>query len=43
MSVEPGPGVLFFDAGVVLTMIVAESFDPRLVWNANRPLQKHHG
>jgi paraquat-inducible protein A len=29
MFVEPGPGVLFFAAGVVLTMIAAESFDPR--------------
>ena len=43
MSVEPGPGVLFFAAVVVLTMIAAESFDPRLIWDANRPLQEHHG
>jgi paraquat-inducible protein A len=35
MSVEPGPGVLFFAAVVVLTMIAAESFDPRLIWDAN--------
>ena len=34
MSVEPGPGVLFFAAVVVLTMIAAESFDPRLIWDA---------
>src|SRR5574337_1228961 len=34
MSVKPGPGVLFFAAVVVLTMIAAESFDPRLVWDA---------
>ena len=34
MSVEPGPGVLFFVAVVVLTMIAAESFDPRLIWDA---------
>ena len=33
MSVEPGPGVLFFAAVVVLTMIAAESFDPRLIWD----------
>jgi paraquat-inducible protein A len=33
MSVEPGPGVLFFAAVVVLTMLAAESFDPRLIWD----------
>jgi paraquat-inducible protein A len=43
MSVEPGPGVLFFAAVVVLTMMAAESFDPRLVWDANRSLQQQHG
>ena len=35
MSVEPGPGVLFFAAVVVLTMLAAESFDPRLIWDSN--------
>jgi paraquat-inducible protein A len=34
MSVEPGPGVLFFAAVVVLTMVAAESFDPRLIWDS---------
>jgi len=34
MSVEPGPGVLFFAAVVVLTMVAAEIFDPRLIWDA---------
>ena len=34
MSVEPGPGVVFFAAVVVLTMIAAESFDPRLIWDS---------
>jgi paraquat-inducible protein A len=43
MSVEPGPGVLFFAAVVVLTMMAAESFDPRLVWDSNRSLQQQHG
>ena len=37
MSVEPGPGVLFFAAVVVLTMIAAQSFDPRLIWDAGAP------
>ena len=32
MSVAPGVGVLFFAAVVVLTMLAAEAFDPRLIW-----------
>jgi paraquat-inducible protein A len=34
MSVKPGPGVIFFAAVVVLTMIAAQTFDPRLIWDA---------
>jgi paraquat-inducible protein A len=34
MAVEPGPGVVFFMAVVVLTMFAAETFDPRLIWDA---------
>jgi paraquat-inducible protein A len=33
MSVIPGAGVTFFAAVVVLTMLAAESFDPRLIWD----------
>ncbi|MGH7789327.1 MAG: paraquat-inducible protein A [Candidatus Binatia bacterium] len=33
MSVQPGPGLLFFAAVVVLTMLAVESFDPRLIWD----------
>jgi len=43
MSVEPGPGVLFFAAVVVLTMIAAESFDPRLIWDAHAVKVVNHG
>jgi paraquat-inducible protein A len=43
MSVEPGPGVLFFAAVVVLTMIAAESFDPRLLWDSETNRPEHHG
>jgi len=43
MSVEPGPGVLFFAAVVVLTMIAAESFDPRLIWDAGTNGANTHG
>jgi len=34
MSVKPGLGVAFFAAVVVLTMIAASTFDPRLIWDA---------
>ena len=34
MSVEPGAGVVYFMAVVVLTMFAAQSFDPRLIWDA---------
>jgi len=43
MSVQPGPGVLFFAAVVVLTMIAAESFDPRLIWDAGTSPESPHG
>lgn len=43
MSVEPGPGVLFFAAVVVLTMIAAESFDPRLIWDSVENMGDEHG
>ena len=33
MSVEPAPGLFFFAAVVVLTMLAVESFDPRLIWD----------
>src|ERR1700761_9333988 len=34
MSVEPGPGLFFFAAVVVFTMLAVECFDPRLIWDA---------
>jgi paraquat-inducible protein A len=37
MSVEPGPGLLFFAAVVVFTMLAVESFDPRLIWDSAIP------
>jgi paraquat-inducible protein A len=43
MSVQPGPGVLFFAAVVVLTMIAAESFDPRLIWDSAASRENEHG
>jgi paraquat-inducible protein A len=32
-SIDAGPGAVFFGAVVVLTMLAAESFDPRLIWD----------
>jgi len=42
MSVDPGPGVLFFGAVVVLTMIAAHSFDPRIIWNPDLARRSQH-
>jgi paraquat-inducible protein A len=43
MSVAPAPGMLFFAAVVVLTMLAAESFDPRLIWDSAIPRKARHG
>lgn len=32
-DIEPRPGILFFGTVVVLTMLAAMSFDPRLIWD----------
>lgn len=42
MSVEPAPGLLFFAAVVVLTMLAVESFDPRLIWDADSSERVRH-
>jgi paraquat-inducible protein A len=42
MSVEPGPGLFFFAAVVVLTMLAVESFDPRLIWDAASSREVQH-
>jgi paraquat-inducible protein A len=33
-SVLPGPGALAFAAVVVSTLLAADSFDPRLIWDS---------
>jgi paraquat-inducible protein A len=43
MSVAPGPGVLFFAAVVVLTMLAADSFDPRLIWDSANTAEPQYG
>ena len=42
MSVEPSAGLVFFAAVVVLTMLAAESFDPRLIWDPSSSREVHH-
>jgi paraquat-inducible protein A len=42
MSVEAGPGLFFFAAVVVLTMLAAESFDPRQIWDSTSPNEVRH-
>ena len=42
MSVEPGPGLVFFAAVVVLTMLAVESFDPRLIWDAASSMEAQY-
>jgi len=43
MSVEPGPGVGFFMAVVVLTMLAAKSFDARLLWDTEAERRSFDG
>ena len=40
-TIEPGIGAIFFAAAVVVTMLAAQSFDPRLIWDALPPRQEH--
>jgi paraquat-inducible protein A len=37
ITIQPGAGALAFCAVVVLTMFAAETFDPRLMWDAAAP------
>ena len=42
MSVEPDAGVFFFAAVVVLTMLAAKHFDPRLIWDSDADKEDNH-
>jgi len=33
-TIKAGPGAVFFAAVVVITMLAAKAFDPRLIWDA---------
>ncbi|MDR5671508.1 paraquat-inducible protein A, partial [Burkholderia cenocepacia] len=35
-EIEPRAGILFFGMVVILTMLSAMSFDPRLIWDAEK-------
>ena len=39
-SVAPGPASLFFALSVIFTMLSAQSFDPRLIWDLKPTLHK---
>ncbi|HZR82479.1 MAG TPA: paraquat-inducible protein A [Candidatus Binatia bacterium] len=43
MSVAPAPGLVFFAAVVVLTMLAVESFDPRLIFDSAPVPELAHG
>lgn len=36
-SINPGPASLFFALSVIFTMLSAQSFDPRLIWDGVSP------
>ena len=42
MSVAPAPGLFFFAAVVVLTMLAVECFDPRLIWDSASAKEVRH-
>ena len=39
-TIEAGPGAVFFGGVVIITILAAESFDPRLIWDR---LEDAHG
>jgi paraquat-inducible protein A len=41
MSIHPGAGAVAFAGVVILTMLAAVSFDPRLIWDAAARAGKH--
>lgn len=40
LSITPGPAALAFGAVVILTMLAAMTFDPRLIWDSSQPALK---
>jgi paraquat-inducible protein A len=42
MTVKPGPGLVYFVAVVILTMLASRSFDPRLIWDRHEEREVAH-
>jgi paraquat-inducible protein A len=42
MSIRAGVGAIAFASVVVITIIAAKSFDPRLIWDNAKPRPLHH-
>jgi paraquat-inducible protein A len=40
-NIVAGPAAIYFSGVVVITMIAAESFDPRLIWDAMEESNEH--
>ncbi|MEM9966459.1 MAG: paraquat-inducible protein A [Pseudomonadota bacterium] len=40
-SITPGTASLFFALSVIFTMLSAQAFDPRLIWDADEEARKH--
>jgi len=40
-NIVAGPGAIYFAGVVVITMLAAESFDPRLIWDAMEESNEH--
>ena len=42
ITIQPGWGALAFAAVVILTLLAAKSFDPRLIWDRQERLSEQH-
>lgn len=40
-TIEPGPASLAFAASVIFTMLSAQAFDPRMIWDSFKRMQAH--
>jgi paraquat-inducible protein A len=40
VSIAPGPASLFFALSVIFTMLSAQSFDPRMIWDMDKPSER---
>ncbi len=40
VSITPGPAAIFFALSVIFTMLSAQSFDPRMIWDAEADIDE---